>query len=337
MPRTEAHPRIWKLSHGTDRTTPKLKGRRGQLLRDRILTMHRNTRSPGRSGPSQGELFRNDMRLKDLFYLCHGNSVQLLGRVTSDLLHPSAKWPERGYDVIKRCLPNTSSYDGPKKWWSPSGNTTCWMVLPGELPEFERRILLPFFGLSLDELSKYSGIAHEPRRRTKANPYLGVRPTPFPRNKMPSLPTGVAGKSLLLFDPDRIGKRKAAHEDCLYRFANLFPRDKEWKADYDLLVIADPCVLLVEVKTLRDDARDQLRLALGQLLWYEHFSVVPSFPTHKLFRLVVTDRTPPVEFVDFLEGQRIGSVWLTRHKEISYSEVAGRILDQFGAALAGLP
>ena len=335
MSPTEVHPRIWKFSHGTDRTTPNLKGRRGHLLKDHILTMHRNTRSPGRSGRSQGEVFRTDMEPPDLFYLCHGNDVQLLGRVTSDLLNPRAEWPERHYDVIKRCPPSTGSYDGPKKWWSPSGNTTCWKILPGELPEFEQRILLPFFGLNLDELSRYSGIANEARRRMKANPYLGVRPTPFPRSARPSPPPAVAEKSLLLFDPDRIGRRKVAHEDCLYQFANLFPRDKEWKADYDLLVIGDPGVLLVEVKTLRDDARDQLRLALGQLFWYEHFSVAPRFPTHKVFRLIVTDRAPPGAIVNFLEGHRIGSVWLTPHKQISYSDLAGRVLGRFGAALTG--
>jgi hypothetical protein len=329
-----AHPRIWKFSHGTDKTTPTLKGKRDRLLIDRILTLYRNTPAPGRSEPGQGELFRNEMKPEDLFYLCHGNDVQLLGRVASDLLHRRASWPQRRYNVIKRCLPNAGKYHGPKKWWSPSGNTTCWKVQPDQLPEFEKRILLPFFGLRLDDISAHSGVANEAPLDISASPYSSPPPTPFPRRARRFLQGRSSEKSLLVFDPDRIGKRRADHEACLYRFAKLFPRDREFKSDYDLLVIGGPGVLLVEVKTLREDASDQLRLALGQLLCYEHFSVAHQRPNSKVFRLVVTDQEPPSEFVDFFEGYGIGSVWFLSNNRISYSAFAGRSLKLFGAALA---
>jgi hypothetical protein len=277
------------------------------------------------------------MKPGHLFYLCHGNDVRLFGRVASGLLHPTAKWPQRSYDVIRYRLPKAGKYTGPPKWWSPSGNTTCWEVPVDELPEFEKRILIPFFDLRLDSLSAPSPGGFRPCTATEEPDVSTGRPirppTPFSSRRTGSNHDGSNGISRRVFDPDKIGNRTADHEACLSRFAQLFPRNREFKSDCDLLVSGNPGVLLIEVKTLRGDAPDQLRLALGQLLCYEHFSVAPFYPKSKVFRLVVTDREPPSRFVDFFEGCGIGTVWLLPNSPVACSGLGSSILKSFGAVL----
>jgi hypothetical protein len=76
---------------------------------------------------------------------------------------------------------------------------------------------------------------------------------------------------------DKAAERNRDRQKCLRRFALLFPQREKYarKNAFDLLVVKKPNVLLAEVKTLRADELDQLRLALAQILWYEHFSVRP--------------------------------------------------------------
>ena len=50
------HTRIWKFSHGTDKTAPELKGIRDLLLEDRILTLYKGTAALGGSETTQGDL-----------------------------------------------------------------------------------------------------------------------------------------------------------------------------------------------------------------------------------------------------------------------------------------
>jgi len=144
--------RIWKHSHGTQKTVRDLP--REELKAKRLLTLH------GDTARNQGQNFRSEMRRGDFFYLCHGNDVQLLGRITSGVMASKDSWTERNYDEgwierKYRLLVQASSgrrYGGPPKVWAPSGNTTCWRVPDEELGDFERLILTPFFHLRVRDL-----------------------------------------------------------------------------------------------------------------------------------------------------------------------------------------
>ena len=82
-----------------------------------------------------------------------------------------------------------------------------------------------------------------------------------------------SGRSLVRkYDPDLVGERFDAHEDCLDRFSEKFPAAVErFHAIYDLLLVRHgAALLLVEAKTIRGDERLQVRTALGQLYFYEY-------------------------------------------------------------------
>jgi hypothetical protein len=136
--------RIWKHSHGGDSFENELE--RKSYKQRRIITLHKNT------GKGQGTAFKEEMQPGDFVYICHGNSVQLLGQITSDILKVSAKWPERRYRVIGESRTSNSRYDGRQRKWTPNYNSTCALVPTDAMPEFERSILYPFFGLRLGEL-----------------------------------------------------------------------------------------------------------------------------------------------------------------------------------------
>jgi hypothetical protein len=135
--------RIWKHSHGGHSFENEKE--RERYKQRRVITLSKKT------GKGQALAFKEEMLPRDFVYLCHQNRVQLLGQLTSDLQKASAKWPERKYRIIKDCAPD-SKFAGPQKKWTPNFNSTCALVPSDELPHFEQRILVPFFGLRLRDL-----------------------------------------------------------------------------------------------------------------------------------------------------------------------------------------
>lgn len=155
-----------------------------------------------------------------------------------------------------------------------------------------------------------------------------------PRERIPA--EGMEGprRSVRVYDPDLVGGRFTAHEACLRRFSELIPRHHEqYEDDYDLLVVAQRKALLVEVKTIREDEAKQLRLALGQILYYEHFFVKPMYPDHDIQFIVITDLRPHDDLVHLLEKYQIGVVWLPPVNQAGRSELAARWLNEFDIAL----
>lgn len=61
-----------------------------------------------------------------------------------------------------------------------------------------------------------------------------------------------------------------------------------------------PELLLFEAKTIRDDALVQARIALGQLLFYEHFDVRPMAERRAIRKLVAFDNEPGEQVREFL-------------------------------------
>lgn len=136
--------KIWKLSHGGNGTFNT--GDRERLLTQQIAVMNKDTKK------SQPEKFRK-APVGTLFYLCHGNSIQLLGRFTgpANKSPDNEDWIQRSYEVITS-VANTTPYDGAKKGWSPNYNSTFTQVPNTDLFEFEERLLTPYFGMHLEDL-----------------------------------------------------------------------------------------------------------------------------------------------------------------------------------------
>lgn len=337
MPSSIDDLRIWKHSHGTSKTAPELNGRREQLIEDRVIKIYRDTdRKRG-----QGVSFRNEMKPRDFFYLCHGNDAQLLGQVMSRLKSPKARWVKRKYRVIRfRLKRKPSHFEGHRKSWSPAGNTTCWAVPSDELHEFEKDILRPFFGVNRQDLlnisrpaSKVGHLDQFEGTDEEAPPYLRAQ-QPYKASRLSRPDFREGNRHVRLYDPDKTGSRKIAHDRCLHRLAQLFPSRLEKKVgDYDLLVVKPPRNLLVEAKTIRDDANDQVREAVGQLLYYEYFFITSPNPRSRVFRLVLTDAKPPSYLCEFLGRYHIGIVWLPVDGKSGRSTLGERLLKAFNARL----
>jgi len=94
----------------------------------------------------------------------------------------------------------------------------------------------------------------------------------------------------------------------------------------------DGC-LLVEVKTIRNDEARQIRLALGQVLYYEHFLVEPLYEGRGMHRVVVTDAKPQEDMIHLLERHGVGVAWLPANRASGLSPLAAGAFDALGIAL----
>lgn len=145
-------PALWKISHGTESTGISNSNKRKFLERN-IVVVHGTTKAKGVSNTTQGESFMYTMKKGDYFYLCFGNEVKLLGRITSDILIENNEignqWYERPYEVIKESI-SDQPFSGVEKWWTPNHNSTCIKIDEKEL--FEDLILKPYFEMTFNEL-----------------------------------------------------------------------------------------------------------------------------------------------------------------------------------------
>jgi 5-methylcytosine-specific restriction protein B len=149
---------IWKLSHGNPPNFTDAE--RQQYLDGHWAVMHRDTNAPGPGAQQKGKQGKDfaEAPVGALFYLCHGNSPQLIGQFTSDAV-PCSKgdgWLQRSYRVLKPAQ-RTDRYTANSKNWSPQGNSTFWQVGTHDLPEFESTLLKPYFGFDLAELAALAG------------------------------------------------------------------------------------------------------------------------------------------------------------------------------------
>ena len=91
--------------------------------------------------------------------------------------------------------------------------------------------------------------------------------------------------------------------------------------------------MLIEAKTIRNDARRQIRAALGQLFYYEHFDVGPLYLDKEILRVVLTDQELTDDLQAFLTKHRIGVVWILESGRVGGSELALAHLRRIGARL----
>jgi hypothetical protein len=166
-----------------------------------------------------------------------------------------------------------------------------------------------------------AGALRSRRRRYERNRSRGKRPT-----------TGT--ETTRSYDPDLSAARYQAHEECLSAFDAILEASLDrWEGDYDLVADDGSALLLVEVKTIRNDADNQVRLGLGQLLYYEHFDVRPDWPTTDVNRLLVVDGEIDTELEDFLDNHKVGLVVRATDGTWSGTPRARQHLAQFGIAL----
>jgi 5-methylcytosine-specific restriction protein B len=149
---------IWKLSHGNPPNFTEAE--RQQYLDGHWAVMHRDTNAPGPGAQQKGKQGKDfsEAPVGALFYLCHGNSPQLIGQFTSEAM-PCTKgdgWLQRSYRVLKPAQ-RSDRYTANSKGWSPQGNSTFWQVGAHDLPEFESTLLKPYFATDLAELAALAG------------------------------------------------------------------------------------------------------------------------------------------------------------------------------------
>ena len=135
---------IWKLSHGGGSFPA---AELSELRQQHLAVIHKDT------GKEQGKRFI-EAPTGTLFYLCHGNSMQLLARMASAAepsLREDGNWVQRRYEVLKSAL-KSDAFDTHSENWTPRGNSTFFQVPKDKLLKFEQELLQPYFGLRLDEL-----------------------------------------------------------------------------------------------------------------------------------------------------------------------------------------
>lgn len=145
---------IWKLSHGGQSFS---EDERQLYLQNHWVSVHKDT------GKKQGENFKKTPE-GTLFFLCFGNSPQLIGQFTSPAspCDEDEGWLRRSYRVLAKAQ-NTGRYTRHKKYWSPGANSTFARVSAQDLSDFEETLLKPYFGLDLATLAALSGDGMETR------------------------------------------------------------------------------------------------------------------------------------------------------------------------------
>jgi hypothetical protein len=135
------------------------------------------------------------------------------------------------------------------------------------------------------------------------------------------------------YDPDLSAARYRSHEECLAAFDALIATSFDrWEGDYDLVVESGADLLLAEVKTIRTDAENQVRLGLGQLLYYEHFDVRPDWHDAAISRVLVVDAELDQELQVFLEATEVGLVSRLPDGTWTASNRAAQALSNFGVS-----
>lgn len=108
-------------------------------------------------------------------------------------------------------------------------------------------------------------------------------------------------------------ERTARHQDLVAELLELLDERGielfEDASSYDLLRVpeADAAITILEVKTLEADDLTQTRLAVGQLLSYEHLNVRPRWEGRDIERAVVYERRVDEELATFLNSIEIGA------------------------------
>lgn len=158
---------IWKISHGSQSFTD---ADRASYLAAHLAAMYEDT------GKGQGKHFR-EAPIGAIIYLCHGNAVQLLARLSgpASTCEQGEGWIQRPYEVLRKAN-SSAPYDKSSKNWTPRGNSTFWNVPKHDLPEFEETLLLPYFDIKLEDIMDLDVVSSETPINPQATTTVDVGP-----------------------------------------------------------------------------------------------------------------------------------------------------------------
>lgn len=142
------------------------------------------------------------------------------------------------------------------------------------------------------------------------------------------------------YDPDALVERTLDHEACLRRIASrVVPPWTLHVGLYDLLAASGRKAVLVEVKTFRGDEARQVRIGLGQLLYYQHFDVEPdaAFRDCELDLLLAGDGGISQDLIGLLERHAVGFANFAADGRIEASGRGVRVLRALGIVATPLP
>lgn len=134
---------VWKLSHGPNTFNQR---QLQDMLQKRLAVAGRD------SGAGKKDDFMT-VPVGTVFYLCHGNSMQLLARFISGPEDTSRgpEYAQRHYEVLAQAKTN-EPFTANAAHWTPRGISTFRRVPPASLADFEQLILGPYFEMDLDAL-----------------------------------------------------------------------------------------------------------------------------------------------------------------------------------------
>lgn len=179
-----------------------------------------------------------------------------------------------------------------------------------------------------------------PERSERGRP-LGGRLVLDPDEKphyQHSRPPGGLARDPLLAERRRRRQleRTTQHDEVLTHFRRWFRlAGKEVREDadtFDFLAVDERLVLLAEVKILgQQDVAEAIQETIGQLLYYEHFSLAnwreEGYP---VMRAAVFERPPYGEYVTFLQNLDIHTFWIDAEQRIDGPEESLVLLRQLG-------
>ncbi|MEN9220561.1 MAG: hypothetical protein Q6K08_07110 [Thermostichales cyanobacterium GMQP_bins_62] len=160
-----------------------------------------------------------------------------------------------------------------------------------------------------------------------------LEPDEPPKFHSSGLPAG-AGQDPLLAERRRRRQleRTPHHNRILTQFRRWFRlAGLEVREDphyFDFLAVGADRVLLAEVKLLyQRDMAESIQELVGQLLYYEYFTLTPwREHGYQICKAAVFDQPPFGEYIDFLADLGIFSYWLTEDEYIDGREESLRLL-----------
>ena len=138
-----------------------------------------------------------------------------------------------------------------------------------------------------------------------------AEPTNIPEH--PLTPGRIRGTEDQLHSAALLEERTSQHQQLIRRIVNLLRNSRQVREvrvsddAFDVLAFIQvrPEILLIEAKTLRDDALIQARIALGQLLFYEYFDVRPIAEGRSIRKVVAFDSEPGEQVREFLAAYEV--------------------------------
>lgn len=145
--------KIWKVSHGSDHFGH---NELMQLRDSHEVCVARDTPPMGTSYISQGDDFFKNVNEGDFFYLCYGNSsIEIIGRFKGEKRKKNG-WVYRKYECLFESCNKDKPYTKESYWWTPNFRSTFVEIKAKDQKNFERLILMPYFGKGLKDMEEFA-------------------------------------------------------------------------------------------------------------------------------------------------------------------------------------